>query len=276
MPGSLSESGGANFSLLSSPAACFSLRVTGAILNAAAIIIGGIIGLTRPQPFTAPTQVFFKMILGVLVMFFGLRLTWLSIGGPAMLVLKQLVIALGAVMLGNLLGKLIGLQKLSNHLGQHARRLIEANRPNAPHRFSNGMNTCAILFCAAPLGLVGAVLDALPVTAGDTGYYYPLAIKAMMDGLAMMGFVSMFGFGAIVSALPVFVFFGTITMATHSFLEPFLRSYLPGQVLLDSVNATGGLLVCTVGVVVFELRRVELANYLPALAIAPLLTWIWK
>jgi len=246
--------------------------VTGAIINAIAILFGGLFGLLRPQPFSAQSQLFIKLFLGVMVMFFGLRLTWLSIGGPALIVLKQFVIALAALVAGNLIGKLIGLQKLSNRLGQHARKLIESNRPNTPHRFSNGMNACGILFCAAPLGWLGAVQDGLPIVAGDTGYFYPLAVKAVMDGLAMMGFVTMFGVGAMLAALPVFVLFGTITMATHIWLEPFLRSHL----LLDSVNAVGGLVVCTVGVVIFEIRRVELANYLPALAIAPILTWIWK
>ena len=246
--------------------------MTGAILNAAAIIIGGIIGLVRPTPLSAQTQGFFKVMLGVATMYFGLRLTFLSVGGSFLVVLKQMVTAFMAVMLGNLLGKLLRLQKFSNRLGQHARKLIEGNRPSDPHRFSNGMNACAILFCAAPLGLLGAVQDALPLTAGDTGYFYPLAVKALMDGLAMMGFVMMFGGGAILSALPVFVFFGTITMMCHIYVEPFLRSHL----LLDSVNAAGGLVVCTVGVVIFEIRRVQLADYLPALVVAPLLTWLWK
>ncbi len=261
-----------NFSLLCRAAACFSLRVTGAILNAAAIIIGGIVGLIRPLPLSAQTQAFFKVTLGVLTMFFGLRLTWLSIGGSVWITTKQIIIAFLAVMVGNLIGKLLRLQKLSNRLGQYAKKLIETNRPDHPHRFSNGMNACAILFCAAPLGILGAVHDALPVMAGDTGYYFPLAVKALMDGLAMMGFVMIFGGGAIVSALPVFVFFGTITMATNIYIEPFLRSHL----LLDSVNAAGGLVICTVGVVIFEIRRVQLADYLPTLAVAPLLTWLWK
>jgi len=228
--------------------------------------------LIRPQPFSAQTQVFIKLMLGVFVMFFGLRLTWLSIGGPALDVFRQIIIAAVAMVVGHLIGKLLRLQQGSNYLGQQARKLIEGNRKDAPHRFSNGMNACAILFCAAPLGILGAIQDGLPVRAGDTGYFAPLAVKAVMDGLAMMGFVTIFGVGAILSALPVFVFLGTITMATHVFLDPFLRTHL----LLDSVNTVGGLLVCTVGVVIFEVRRVELANYLPALVVAPLITSIWK
>jgi len=261
-----------NFALLSPGTTWFSLRVTGAILNALAVIIGGLFGLLRPAPLSGSTQALFKMSLGVFTLFFGLRLTWLSVNGTFGLVLKQLAIAFGAIILGSLLGKLLRLQKMSNRLGQYARRLIETTRADDPHRFSNGMNACAVLFCAAPLGFLGAVQDALPPEAGGMGYFYPLAVKAVMDGLAMAGFVKLFGGGAMVSALPVFVFLGTITMACHVYLEPFLR----GHGLLDSVNAVGGLVVCTVGVVIFEIRRVELADYLPSLAVAPLLTWLWK
>jgi uncharacterized membrane protein YqgA involved in biofilm formation len=246
--------------------------VTGAILNAVAILIGGIWGIVRPQPLSAQTQGFFKLTLGGLAVFFGLRLVWLSIGGTFWSTCKQLLIAMLAVLIGNLIGKGLRLQKLSNRLGQYARILIEKSRPDGPHRFSNGLNTCAILFCAAPLGIVGAFTDALPTVPGDTGFYFPLAIKALMDGLAMMGFVGMFGPGAVLAALPVFVCFGTITMATNIYLEPFLRTHL----LLDSVNAAAGLIIMTVGVVIFEIRRVHLADYLPALVVAPLLTWLWK
>lgn len=257
--------------LLSARANCFSLRVTGAILNAAAIVIGGIIGLIRPQSLSAQTQIFFKMMLGSACLFFGLRLTWLNVGGSFLMVVKQLVIALLALTLGHALGKGIGLQKLSNRLGQYARKLIEANRPNDPHRFSNGMNACAILFCAAPLGILGAIHDGLSITDSNSSYFYPLAIKGLMDGLAMMGFVVMFGFGALLSALPVFVFLGTITMVTHVYLEPLLA-----RPIIEAIHAVGGLVICTVGVVIFEIRRVQLADYLPALIIAPLLAWIWK
>jgi len=265
-----------HFSLLSRGANCFSLRVIeatlGALLNAAGIVIGGIIGLTRPQPFSARTQGFFKALLGVLTVFFGLRLVWLSVGGTAGNVFKQIFIALAALVIGNLLGRSLRLQKMSNALGQHAKKLMERSRPDDPRRFSDSMNICTILFCAAPLGILGAIHDALPAADGSVRFYYPMIVKGLMDGLAAMGFVMMFGAGAIFSALPVYLVFGTLTMVTHIWVEPLLRT----NQLLDPVNAVGGLVICSVAVVIFELRRVQLADYLPALVVAPALTWVWN
>ncbi len=240
--------------------------MTGAILNAAGILIGGVVGLMRTTPLSAPSQAFFKLALGVFTIFYGLRLTWLSVNGPLPLIFKQLAIAALAVTAGKLLGRWLRFQRASNALGQYARRLIEHTKPDDPHRYGNGLNACAVLFCAAPLGILGAVQDGL------SAYYYPLAVKGLMDGLAMTGFVVLFRGGAMLAALPVFVFQAALTLACNLYAEPFLR--LHG--LLDSVNAVGGLIVCTVGLVIFEFKKVELADFVPSLVVAPLITWLWK
>ena len=71
-----------------------------------------------------------------------------------------------------------------------------------PQRASDGFLACTVLFCAAPLGLLGAVTDGL---AGD---FYLLAVKAVMDGLAMTGFMKIFGWPAALSAFPVYAVLG--------------------------------------------------------------------
>ena len=176
------------------------------------------------------------------------------------------------MILGRLTGRLLHLQKTSNRLGQFARILVTQTRPADRNRFRRGLTACAILFCAAPLGILGAVQDGLPVAGAPSGYYQPLAVKAVMDGLAMLGFVTIFGGGAILSALPVLVLQGAITLATNLYLEPFLRMHG----LLDSVTTAVGLLLCVIGAVIFEIKRVELADYLPGVLVAPLITWFWK
>lgn len=241
-------------------------------MNAVGILAGGFIGLARTAPLSAQSQAFCKVALGVSTIYYGLRLTWLSLGGTFGEVLKQILIALLAVMIGKPLGRLLHFQQASNRAGQYARRLIEETQTNSPLRFSNGLNACAILFCASPLGILGAVQDGLPGQPDGAGYFYPLAVKAVMDGLAMLSFVRLFGAGAMLAALPVFLLQGTITLTCMVYLEPLLRTHA----LLDSVNAVGGLIVCSVGLVIFEFKKVELADFLPALAVAPLVTWVWR
>jgi uncharacterized protein len=241
----------------------------GTLLNVSGILVGGVVGLSRHKPLAPATESFFKVILGALTVFYGLRLTWMNLSGSFRQILKQLLIAVLAMILGKLAGRLLRLQKLSNALGRAARERITTATPGDPNRISAGFKTSTALFCAAPLGILGAVQDGL------SGYFYPLAVKAVMEGLATLGFVSLFGWGVILAALPVLAFQGTITLVCSQLLGPFLQTHgLVG--LLASINATGGLLVFSVALVILGLKKIELADYLPSLAFAPLITWLWR
>lgn len=239
----------------------------GTILNVAAIVLGGFAGLLVKKQPSASTQNYFKVVLGALTVYYGLRLTWLSVNGSFGHGLKQLGIVLLSLMLGNMLGKLLRLQKLSNRLGQLARNRMSEATPDDPERFTNGFVVCTSLFCAAPLGILGAIHNGLLPE-----YFYPLAIKSVMDGMAAMSFAALFGWGVILSAVPVLVFQGTITLVCAHSLAPFLEVHH----LSDSVNATGGLLIFCVSLLIFEVRKVHVTDYLPSLVFAPLLTWLWR
>jgi uncharacterized membrane protein YqgA involved in biofilm formation len=235
----------------------------GTALNVAGILIGGLAGLGRRKPLSPANESFFKVALGVFTIFYGLRLTWISVNGSFLQILKQLLIAVLALVLGKMTGRLLRLQKMSNRLGRDARERIAAIKPADPRQSGEGFKTCAALFCAAPLAILGSVQDGL------AGYYYPLTVKAVMDGLATMGFIRLFGWGVMFAAVPVLAFQGTITLACAQFLKPLLEAHG----LVDSVNAPGGLLVFCVALVILGLKRIELADYLPSLAFGPLLTW---
>jgi hypothetical protein len=238
--------------------------MTGAFFNAIGILLGALFGLALRQPLSAQTQIFFRRVLGAATIFFGLRLVWLSVNGTFFSCVKQIFIAMLALVLGNLLGKFLALQKISNRLGRFAGNLISSAQSKAPRKNGEGFIACAILFCAAPLGILGAVTDGL------SGDFYLLAIKAFMDGLAMMGFMKMLGWPAALSAFPVYFFLGALTLACQFCAKPYLDSHN----LIDSVNVVAGFIACAVALVIFEIRKVQLADYLPALAVAPLLAWL--
>ena len=241
------------------------MLMTGSILNAAGIVVGGILGLMLSRQFSASTQLALRGLMGVLTVVIGLYSTWMGLNGNAFQIFKEVLIMVMALMLGRFVGKLLRIQSTLNRLGASASQRFAAARPTDPNRVSEGFTICALLFCAGPLGPIGAVQDGL------LGYWPPLAIKMVMDGLAAMGFVCVFGWGVLLSAIPVLVYQGTITLAVRS-CEPFLRAHN----LLDSISVTGGMLVFCVALIVLELKKLQLADYLPSLVMAPLITWIWR
>jgi uncharacterized membrane protein YqgA involved in biofilm formation len=235
--------------------------MTGAFLNALGILLGSLYGLAARKLPALRTEVFFRSALGAFTVFFGLRLVWLSLNGTFLACAKQFFLAALAVVIGNWIGKILRLQKISNRLGRHAANIIASAQKNPPANAFDGLNACALLFCAAPLGLLGAVTDGL------SGYFFPLAVKAAMDGFAMVSFVKMFRWPCALAAIPVFIFFTAITTVVQIYAAPFLNTHHS----TDSVQAAAGLIICAVALVIFEVRRVELNSYLPALLVAPLL-----
>ena len=232
-------------------------------MNAAGILLGGMLGQLMSQQLSHGRQVAIKGLLGVFTVYVGLKMTWNSLGGGIGMVARQLVVILLALILGRLTGRLLRLQKSLNHLGQYAKGKLSAATPGTPGRFAEGFITCTLLFCVGPLSILGAIQDGL------NGYWQTLGIKAIMDCLATMAFVATFGWGAVLSVVPVVAYQGTITLCAR-LLAPFLSNHA----LLDSVNAVAGLLVFCVALIILELKKIELADYLPSLIFAPLLTWL--
>jgi uncharacterized membrane protein YqgA involved in biofilm formation len=182
--------------------------------------------------------------------------------------LKLLAIVLLAMALGKLAGRLLHLQKLSNSVGQFASRKMAAASAGKPE-FNDGFQVAAALFCAAPLAILGAVAEGLD----PNGFSKVLCVKDVMDGMAAMSFSKTFGRGVMLSAIPVLAWQGAITRAAF-LLGPCLRAH--PQPLLDAVNATNGLLIFCVALIILQLKKVALADYLPSLALAPLLMrWLW-
>lgn len=243
----------------------------GTILNAIGIIVGGMLGLLLSRQMTPATQIALKGMLGILVIYVGLSTTWASLGGGFGSVIKQLFIVILALTFGRITGRLLHIQKGLNRLGRYAKeRFTKAatDQSGQSTRWSEGFVTCTILYCVGPMAILGSIQDGLD------GRWQTLGVKALIDGLATMAFVGTFGWGAIAAVVPVVAYQGTITFAAKT-LAPFFHDPA-NAALLHSINATGGLLVFCIAMVILELKKFELADYLPSLAWAPLITWLWR
>jgi hypothetical protein len=239
--------------------------MTGTLINTAAILVGGGLGLKAARQFSVTTQTRIKLGLAAFTLWAGLGMIWNGIGGSFGGVAKQLGIGMLALVLGNVVGTLLHLQDGLNRLGQYAKERIAGANATDGNRFSEGFVTCTLLFCVGPMAILGAIED------GTNGNYKLLMIKAALDGLAAMGFAATFGPGVLLAAVPVLAYQGTITLAANA-----LATHLHDDALINSIRVAGGLVVLCIGVVILELRKVPLANYLPSLVLAPVFTHWWK
>jgi uncharacterized membrane protein YqgA involved in biofilm formation len=237
--------------------------VNGPLLNGLGILLGALVGLSLRRPLSARTQAFCKSGLGAFTIFYGFRLIYENLDLPFANCLKQLSIGFLGVVAGFWLGRLLKLQSLSNRIGHQASLLLAAAQKKPPGAPAAGFLAATALFCAAPLGWIGTVVDALQ------NYYFLLLLKAIMDGLAMMTFVKMFRWPVALAALPVFFFFNGLGLL----IQAAERTLPNSPVLIASAGVAAGIITSAVALVILEVRRVELANYLPGLVIAPLLAY---
>ena len=240
--------------------------MTGTIINCLGIAIGVGWGLKHRQTGDKHFQEAARIALGIAIIWVGLSTAWSGLGGGFKRSSGLLGITLLALSLGNVTGRALRLQKGFNRLGNDARKRFESavQKGSPQHSFGDGLTTTAILFCATPLGLLGALLE------GCAGNPKPLVIKAVMDGLAAAAFVPVFGWGVLAAVVPVLAVQGTLTMGAR-----LATPWLQGEAMLDPLLCVSGLLVFCVALVVFEIKRLEVANYLPSLIYAPLLGSWW-
>lgn len=238
----------------------------GTVINGLAIVIGTAVGLCFRWDLTPRQQRNLRIFCGAFAVWIGMNLVWQGIASPFGRGLKQFGVVMLALVLGRLMGRAILLQSGVNRLGRYTRESLEsAARAPEGRRFSAGFLPCAVLFCVEPLALLGAVTEGLRAEPRI------LLLKAVMDGVAAMAMARTLGWGVGGAALPVIAYQGTLALVA--------RGLLPGleaTELVDTVSLTCGIVVLAVSLVILELKRIELANYLPGLVLAPLLYWICK
>ena len=237
----------------------------GTIINGICVLLGGVVGLKSGWQPSATAQQRLKALLGAFTVWVGLSSVWAGLSGSFGHRLRQLGLVVLALMLGKLTGHLLRIQTKFNRLGRYAKERVAAAQPGRFQPYSEGFVTCALLFCLGPLAVPGALLDGL------RGDFKALAIKAVMDGLAMVAFARSFGWGALLAAVPVVAYQGTITLGAKALLP-----WLERQAFLEPVCATCGFMVFSVALVILGIKKVELADYLPSLLYAPALAWLVK
>ena len=230
--------------------------MTGTIINVAAVLAGGAIGTRLGHRLPRKLQETVMNGLGMMVIVLGISMALTS---------QNLLIVMGSVLVGGLLGEWWriedGLEKVGNWLEARFGRPEDAAQGRS---ITRAFVTTSLLFCVGPLTIVGSILDGL------TGNYQPLAIKSMLDGFAALAFGASLGPGVLFSAATILIYQGGLTMLA-SFFGTSLTAVTADNPAVIEMSATGGVLILGIGLILLEIKRIRVGNFLPALLIAPLI-----
>jgi uncharacterized membrane protein YqgA involved in biofilm formation len=155
---------------------------------------------------------------------------------------------------GGIVGELIRLHEGLNKLGDALQVEFSAGKAST---FSKGFVTASLLFCVGPMTILGSIQDGL------NRDYTLLATKSILDGFASLAFAASMGWGVVFAALTILIYQGGLTLCAG------LVKTLLTEPMVVEMTATGGTLILAIGLNLLDLTTVRVANFLPALLIAP-------
>ncbi len=212
----------------------------GTIVNTIAIIIGGLVGLILRK--------------GILdnyrdTVMQGIGLSVLAIGLMGVFKSENIILMIFSVVLGGIIGERIDIDRKLNNLGLW----IERKMGSGQGTVAKGFVTASLIFCVGAMAVVGSL------ESGLTGKHETLYAKSLIDGISSIVFASTLGVGVIFAGAVVFLYQGLITIAAGG-----LRHLLVEPVIVE-MSAIGGLLIVGISLNVLGIKKIPVANMLPAI-----------
>lgn len=230
----------------------------GTLVNAGAIILGALLGrMLKRIPESMRQTVMQGIALAVLIL--GIKMCLGS---------DNFLLVIISIVIGTVLGEWMGIDNGLNHLG----KWLERKTGGGEGSIATGFVTTTLVFCIGAMAVLGAM------DSGLRNNHDVLYMKALLDGFSAIIFTSTLGIGVIFSAIPVFVYQGLIALLSTRIYSVVSEAML--STMLVEITAVGGIMIIAIGLNVLEIKKIKVANMMPALVIAavgvPVSEWLSK
>ncbi len=212
----------------------------GTIVNAIAIIIGGVVGILIKGGL--PERMSQTIMQGV-----GLTIILIGLSG-AMEGTEYIMQIIFFIVIGTLIGEGINIEKRLEVLGDRLEKRFSKEKST----FSKGFVTASLLYCVGAMAIMGSL------ESGLSGNHEILFAKSILDGIISVVLASTLGIGVVFSAVSVFIYQGSITLLAGA-----LSNVLTETVVLQ-MSATGGLLILGLGLSMVLSSKIKVGNMLPS------------
>jgi uncharacterized membrane protein YqgA involved in biofilm formation len=234
----------------------------GTVINVGAILIGASLGILAGARITKKSQSLITDVLGLITALgaaSALSPLWSPTFEAALPKSSALLVILASMLIGGLIGSALSLETRLDAFGENLRKRFKASQESP---FVEGFVTASLLFVIGPLAILGSVSDGMSQGIDQ------LILKSSLDFFAAMAFASTLGWGVAASAIPVAIYQGfwtIIGLAAGSVLS---------QYQIDAMTICGGLMLVGISLRLLDIKRIPVANLLPALVIAPALATV--
>jgi uncharacterized membrane protein YqgA involved in biofilm formation len=223
----------------------------GTIINVFAIIFGTLIGIIfkKGLPEKIQKMVMLALGLGLIAISLGYFMKDFFVISEGLIKTRYDLLIIMSLVFGSLIGEWID---IDHRLNQWAQR-IETKYKLPP--LAKGFIAASLIFCVGAMAILGSIQDGI---YGDSNV---LIIKSALDFVTAMVLASVLGIGVILSAISVLIYQGSITLLANA-----IQSFLTDDMLL-SLSVVGNILLIAIGINFTEIKKIKVANMLPALLI---------
>ncbi len=224
----------------------------GTIINVAAVLCGGGVGLLLRGGLPKRLESILMQALGLSTMVIGVSgtLKEIFVIENGSLTTQGTMLLILSLVIGSAVGELLKIEQRLDRLGEWIKEKVGAK--NDAH-FVEGFVSATLIICVGAMAIVGSLQDGL------TGDASTLITKSLLDGVLLMIMASAFGVGALFSAIPVGLYQGGITVCA-AFAAPLMSDRL-----IANLSLVGSVLIFTIGCNIAFGKRFSPANMLPAL-----------
>ena len=220
----------------------------GVLVNVVTVIIGSTVGLLFKKGI--PEKVSTAAMIGL-----GACTVYIGISGS--LCGENVLILIASVVLGAIVGTLLNIDGGINSLAQKVENKFR--KEGSDVSIAEGLITATLLFCVGSMTVTGSI------QAGITGDNTILITKATLDLVSAMMLASSLGIGVLLSAVAVFVIQGGLVLFA-GFIAPFMST-----AAINEMTCAGSILIIMIGTNLMGITKIKVADYLPAIVIAPVI-----
>jgi hypothetical protein len=214
----------------------------GTIVNSIAVVAGALLGVLLRKGIK---EQYTSTIMD------GMALAVVIIGIMGAMEMNNLIVVLASIVVGSIIGEKLDLDKRLDNLGTSMEKRFGKGDSN----FSKGFIMASLVYCIGAMSILGAL------ESGLTGNHETLYAKSVLDGVSAVIFASTFGIGVAFSAVAVFIYQGSITLLASS-----VKDLLTPEVI-NEMSSIGGILIMAIGINILGIKKVKIANMLPAIFI---------
>lgn len=232
----------------------------GVIVNAAAVTIGGLIGLLLKKGIPERVNDIMMKAVSLAVLYIGITGVVGEMDVGADMGGKYTLILIICTVLGGLIGGLLKIEERFSAFTERAEKRF--SKKDQQPKVAQGFISASLLFCVGAMTIVGSL------EAGILGDNSTLFAKALLDFISSIILASSLGVGVALSSIFVFVFQGAIALLGQ-FISPILTEYC-----ISMMSSVGSLLIIALSLNMMGITKTKIMNLMPAVFLPLLLCLI--